>query len=363
MPKSLPSSGVRTFLVTEAGELLAGGKRPVGRAPAKSWAVLSRGLCRFEFLPPAAGVSASAARAAARVAADARAPFADAGGLVTTDQEGCGAWWWDAKNLREKVGESWQYQADHIVPESLLYRSGEGLRQLKTTDGYEAQFWQNGTLLASSWRRRPFTQEQWSVFVRTARIPAALHDTTPPEPIALELRYGKAMTVRRLRATADAWEGIGRVAAIVCAVSVIAFVFFGAQALRFMSDQAQEIERTDETVTRAGPTVVQAYRDFETLRRLADLQTGPKPLAAARVFMAEVESFGCSVGSWSIENSLLTASVALNEFTAPEELATALERNPWFENVVPGRRDGARLMLTATVCAGDDPRPCPADQN
>jgi len=363
MLKSLPSSGVRTFLVTEAGELLTGGKRQVGRASPKSWAVLSRGLCRFEFLSPAPGVSARAARAAARLAAEARAPFADTGGLVTADPEGCGAWWWDAGGLRQKTEEAWPYQADQIVPESLLYAPGDGLRQIRTTDGYEAQFWRNGTLIASSWRRRPFTQEQWSVFVRTARIPANLHDTPTPQPVALELRYARAAGIRRLRPTSDIWNRTGLIAASLCAVSVIAITFFTAQALRFISDRTEEVARTDASVTRAGPALTQAYQDLDTLERLADLQTGPKPLTAARVFIAEVESFGCTVGSWSIENALLTASIRLNDMTAPEELATALERNPWFQNVVPGRRDGPRLMLTATLCAGDKPGPCSSEQN
>ncbi len=226
MANSLPSPRVRTFLVSETGELLSAGRRQIRRAPATARAVLSRGLCRFEFLPPASGVSGSAAQLGCRVAAETRAPFAESGGLVTLGAEGFGAWRWDAKLVRERLGDAWPYDLLRIVPESrLLYPVGDGLRQLATLDGFEAQFWENGTLIASSWRRRAFTQDQWDAFVRTSRAPAALQDASVPEPIPAELRLNKAATVPRLRDASDRWNSVERAGIAVSVLSILAMAF------------------------------------------------------------------------------------------------------------------------------------------
>ncbi len=107
-----------------------------------------------------------------------------------------------------------------------------------------------------------------------------------------------------------------------------------------------------------------AYRNLDVLRRIADLQTLPKPLAAARALLAEVDSFGSRVLGVGRSRALeLTASIHSNESTAPEEIAAALERDDWFENVTPGKREAARFLLTARVCAGDVPTACPASKN
>ena len=51
-----------------------------------------------------------------------------------------------------------------VVPETILRDAGDGWRVIACAEGVEAQYWEDRTLLASSWRREPFTREQWTAF-------------------------------------------------------------------------------------------------------------------------------------------------------------------------------------------------------
>ncbi|NEX95374.1 hypothetical protein, partial [Caulobacter sp. 17J65-9] len=161
----------RTCWLREGGELLdvEGASADPRRA---RLIALSRGLCRFEFYAPPPGMSGRGALRAARLRAEAFAPFTAADSVLLRAREGVAIWWWDGDRtaaLLEAVGIA--YDPERLVPETLLQAPAEGWRQVRCADGYEAQYWRAGALRAAAWRRRPFSAEQWAAFAQTLDAP------------------------------------------------------------------------------------------------------------------------------------------------------------------------------------------------
>lgn len=146
--------------------------------------VLSRAFCRFEFFKPPSSLSRTDQARAARLRGELAAPFPDSGVTLVRQNAGIGIWYWDRGRVSQ-ILPGLSSEKSRAVPETVLRAPGDGWRIVACLDGYEAQLWEEGALIASMWRREAFTDAHWAAFVLSTgetRMPAP--DTPPPMTFA-----------------------------------------------------------------------------------------------------------------------------------------------------------------------------------
>lgn len=297
--------------------------------------MLSRGACRFGFMPAPAGLSVSQADRAARIYAETHAPFAAADHVVVRQVEGYGIWWWDAEQVRA-IAPQWRYDAQRISPETLLQPPGDGWRHVACLDGFEAQHWLHTALTHSTWRRRPFTRDQWAAFVQA--VEGSPH--APPEEVPaaerLELLTDLSWRRRSVRASQAGPQLERLVWAAVAACVLIAASFLG-QGIRATADTLSMKARLAELESAGGaaPLDQLVRADLATLQSLAEIQDKPNPLVVAAELHRILASLGLQASSWATDQSRLRAEVPLGNGLPVAEVATALEASPLIQEVVP----------------------------
>ncbi|MBV8658150.1 MAG: hypothetical protein JO142_10045 [Burkholderiales bacterium] len=109
---------------------------------------------------------------AARVALRQVAPEKSLAGVFALDAEGCTAWLWEADRVGALLAAANVAAADVIlVSETLMQSPGkDGCRLLNLGDGFEAQRWEQGRLLASRWWQTEPDDIAWMTFMRSAGI-------------------------------------------------------------------------------------------------------------------------------------------------------------------------------------------------
>jgi hypothetical protein len=338
------------FLGEEASPLSLDSEEMVSPAP-DGVCVLARGLCRYHHFEPPAGLSGGAAAQAARLYAGSHGPFAQSDAAIFRTVRGYGIWWWDAAALRERDCGAWIYDADRVAPESLLQPVGEGLRLVETSDGYEAQNWQDATLLASTWRRRPFNAEQWAGFVRGLgwHDPAASGerpDVAPRQWLRANLRAAKRIV--RPRAAAR----LQQAAAALLIGCLAAGVGLAAREIHFSRQIAAEEARLAalRAAAAASPdAAVDANR--ASLEALAERFARPNALFALGEFYKTIAAHGGTPGAVNADDASVRAEVVMAPDRPLEDLARALEESPWFEDVRPETDPvTGKVVVSARLC-------------
>jgi hypothetical protein len=297
--------------------------------------MLSRELCRFDFMPAPAGLTVSQADRAASLYAETHAPYAAADYVVVRQVEGYGIWWWDAEQVRA-IAPQWRYDAQRISPETVLQPPGDGWRQVACLDGFEAQHWLHTALTHSTWRRRPFTRDQWAAFVQSVEGSPHAPPAEPPAAERLELLTDLSWRRRSVRASQAGPRLERLVWAAVAACVLIAAGFFG-QGIRATADTLTMKARLAELKSKGDTALLdQVLRaDLATLQSLAEIQDQPNPLVVAAELHRVLANLGLQARSWATDQSRLRAEVPLGNGTPVAEVATALEASPLIEEVVP----------------------------
>jgi hypothetical protein len=206
-----PSRG----LLAESGEVRAGGSLAHGL-------IISRALCRFKRFVAPAGLTGSKRDRAALLHAEAHAPFRNSAWLALRIADGAEIWYWD----RDRVPKG----AIRPTPESVCRSPAEGWRIVTCIDGFEAQCFSEGQLLATFWRREPFEQAHWASFVASVDVLAPAAPDTPPQ--AQQMPLADAHWRRRIIRAPLSWKEFEQAAFSVAACGVALTLFFSGQALR-----------------------------------------------------------------------------------------------------------------------------------
>lgn len=299
--------------------------------------ILSRALCAFEFVAAAPGLSAAQARKAAFLHAEAHAPFVTPGLAVFGGTDGFGIWWWDWTRVEQLLGES--ARALRFTPESMAQTPGEGVRIVRGVDGFEAQYWRGGRLLASQWRRSAFSDARWRAFVEKAALPdVALPDVTPP-PVTPGWRRTGAR--ERLERTAI-WLGVELTAWAAAALGLALAAGFGGHAARYQEIATQQHSLTEQARAEA----LRVRRNEALIRAAAASAPIPEHLIAAADLLVALETSGLNPVSWESASGKVRASASGE--TEVDSLGARLEANPRLRNVAPLRSDGM-IVVTADV--------------
>jgi hypothetical protein len=319
---------------------------------------LSRGLTRFQLFRTPPGLSGARADKAALLFAEAHAPFTQTESVLRRRPDAIAIWQWDAEQVRMVLGET-RYNRDRLVPETLLQTPGDGWRQVATSDGFEAQYWEEGELRASSWRRRAFTQESWSAFALSVEEPARPVPRDAPGAITVRLDPNAPWRRGRVRA-ALGWREIEvlGLSAALCAGAVAAV--FAGQALHYQRLAAAEAEviAAERAAEAATPEAAKAAADLALLHAYEAARPKSNALAVAADAFAVFDNLGLTVTAWRVDGSQFRAEIAaMDPSNGLEDLAAALERAPTLRNVAP-QFDGAGggVIVTADVVAGVEPR-------
>lgn len=330
--------------LTESGELTDHSGAPARRRPGRSL-VLSRARCQFRSFVAGPHVPKSQLARAARVFVEAHAPFADTGSVLLRTSYGAAVWYWDKSRIPDNVRA-------RIVPEGMFCQPGQGWRVLGCLEGYEAQYWERGELLASTWRRRPFSNEQWAAFALSVDGATQSAPNSPPAPVPVRHRTHPSRRPTQIRAPWS-WRNTER-AAIIASLCCITFSgFFAGRGLRFeylakseaVGLAAIDAGRNADTAIRRANSNLQLLRDYRAMMHVNDV-----PGASADAFEV-FEEFGLDVEDWSADQQQFTAvlQVAVSEVPL-RELVSALEAKPGLCNVTPRVSDGeAGVEISAVL--------------
>lgn len=327
----------RPCLLRENGDTISLDNAPADPAGARVL-VLSRALCWFELYRRPPGLSRAEMGRAARLHAEAHAPCPGADFALFRNAAGVGIWYWDRAQVQALLRERWRYAPQHIVPESAIQSPGEGWRQVKTADGYEAQYWSSHALVATLWRRRPFTQAQWASFVTS--VPHAAHTGAVelPSPVAAAAQSQSGLARGRIHASWG-WSALERGAIAAAFAAALVAMFFQGQSLNHesaMSAQAATLAKLDAENSGKGASDV-ASRDLAMVRAFAALTSNPDHVLAATDALHIFSTYNVTVSGWRVDRDGFQADVADAEVATLPELAAALEAEPRLANVSPQR--------------------------
>ena len=252
---------------------LGGVERPPAGRGRRLW-VLSRALCRYRVFPRLDDPSPSRRFAALDFQIAEWSPYEATARLVQEEGKRAGVWIWDRSLVDGAILAAGE-RPDRVtvVPETVMQpRLTQGLRHVRTLDGSEAQWWEDGLMLASRWWREPPTESDWRQFRRAASI--------PPDGGAVP---GDAETLELLSAPwSTPSSGRGLVARInwrrtyegVAAAAIVLFGVFVGQSLRDHLDVRQLQRDIAEAEAAAQPRAQERARarnglgDIENLRAL-----------------------------------------------------------------------------------------------
>lgn len=329
---------------------------PGERAPGGT-VVLSRALCRYRHFRAPAGLSKRQVAGAARTYAQAHAPFDNAGSLILRTTLGAGIWFWDQARVAAVYNGA---PPRTLIPESLLRSDGEGWRVLACDEGVEAQYWEAGALLASSWRRTPFTRDQWTAFALGVEAPALRPPNDPP-PAVDAPRRGDAHWRRNLIGEPLSWRTgemtCGTVA--LCAIALAAF--FSGQALRYGAAAGADTRAVAALEARMdADTNQQRVRERMGLLSAYDAaNTGVDALGGSAEGLAAFAQLGLEPQNWSVSGDVFSASIAGEVSELPvREIVAALEAAPSLCAAEPAFLEGmvefrARVTSAEAPCGAD----------
>mgnify|MGYP001334057086 CR=1 FL=1 len=333
-----------------------------GDAKGDGAVLLSRALCRFRLFRAPPGLSRTHLARAARTHAEANAPFVETGALLLRSPHGAEIWYWDKARVATGVSAK---ALSTLAPESLFREAGEGWRILVCAEGFEAQYWQGGGLVASTWRRHAFTREQWIAFAMG--VEAATHEPpdVPPAPMNMRLLARTLWRGREIKPPLT-WRDAetAAVSFALCASGLAAF--FVGQGLHFSADARDSARQAAaiETSIASNPALQRARARVELLRAFNTATAGADALTAAVDALAVLEQFGVEAESWRADQAGFHATLSASITDIPlRDVVAALEATPLLCGVEPNlssREDAlelsAALETAGAVCVANDIR-------
>jgi hypothetical protein len=308
---------------------------------------LSRALCRFEAFTPKNAMLAREAENAALLHAEGRAPFAESEWVVLRSQGGFEIWWWDARMVRTLLASKAFNRPGRFLPESLAQVTSNGWRQVKTADGYEAQYITGNALAASSWRRHPFDANQWRAFVQSAPAPSEPAPINPPAPGPVAWSSGQPWANRLITRHTPSRRVEHAAWIMAAAAMALATALFG-HAARY--DAIAETHRAAvmamKADTAASRVVTQTTQNLKLAAAATGASTSPDYLIAVADIFAELADAGIAPTDWQADAATIT--ITAQGRANVEQLAARLEQNPRLDNVAP-IRTGDTIVIRADV--------------
>jgi hypothetical protein len=349
MTKQLPPSRSHRLLL-ESGAV--GDAATLRRASTRDL-IISRALTRLRIYRAPPKLNFFQRAQAARVFAEAHAPFDTTGTLILRTKIGAEIWYWDQSKLAALA------PLGHVLPESIWRAAGDGWRILRCAEGVEAQYWEGGCLQASTWRRQDFSADQWRTFVLSVAKPALAAPSDPPPTI--DLAMSETAWRWRVVAPAPSWGDAERASLTVaiCAAAVTAFLC--GQAIKSSAIAHREQARIEaiEQRFREDARLSEAVEQHRLLTEYARATQQRHVLIAATEAHEVLSRFGLQAETWRISNGRMSLIVngALGE-TPVRDVVRDIDEADHLCAAMPEIAGAGRFEIRANVKAPE--APCPA---
>ena len=237
-------------------------------------------------------------------------------------------------------------QTRRWVPESLLRPApaNDGPRLLRQVEGYEGQFWRDGTLQASQWWATVPSADAWGRFVRSCGLSPGALGVPEPESVAWGEPWGDGRD--RLPASPDAlerWAWHGVLGAIALALG-----WQFAADVRWGLAQASIDARTDALRAKAAPLLDARERAERANDEIAALQALQAPRSDYDLVAAVISPLpdDTRLLGWQREGDKLQADI-VSSASDPRVYVTAYADDPMLHDVVatPGANRTVRLAF------------------
>ncbi len=308
--------------------------------------MLSRALCRFKLFRGTPGLTRSQLARAARTFAEAHAPFEATGSLILRTPAGAAIWYWDKAQLAV-LGAG---EARVVSPESVWRAPGEGWRVLACAEGFEAQYWEDGGLIASSWRREMLTRAQWAAFALNVDATQQAPDAPPtPQVLPRDDRSWRRAEIR----TPLSWRELERGAISIALCASALATFFTAQALNHEGAARADRRALDALEERVAEDA-QLARVRERLTLMAEYDAAtrtPRALAAAADAFEVLSRFDVTPQAWAVVDETFRLEIEASG-TPVRDIVAALEAAPGLCGVTPELANAAGgIELRAAIVA------------
>lgn len=287
---------------------------------------------------------------AARLHARTGSPYLESGHSLVWAGADCGVWWWDAARIGPLVKARFGAARPEVRPETLAQPAGLGWRIVRLTEGYEAQRWRSGRLIASAWRRDRFDPAAWTAFVRSQRGGEDAPDSPPPPqtlPLAFDAPAFKASAADLSR---DQMISLGVGAFALGSIGLS--LFFVGQTQRLASEsEALETETAEiRAATPRASSLTTLEADKRKLATYAEIENRTSPLTATGAAIGIVAFHDLTPTALEAEGEGLSLSLPYTAVSLVETLVSDFETSGYFYNVRP-RTDaqGQRLIIEMQV--------------
>lgn len=252
---------------------LAGVETAENRFGSVQW-VLSRSLYRFTRFDLAA-VSVAQRVSALRLQIGQWVPFARVGCYVIWEGASAQVWAWDAEDVESEIRRvGLKPKSVTVIPETLLNEKRVSLSFLQQSlDGFEGQYWHNGSLVASRWWPQMPSLGEWINFQRDAGLSPEMQSAEIPKPVPLRWKDQPWKKSIGLDAQAGGIVGVYQVLMVISMLGLVcASAWIGSQFYQYRL--SSQIQRTNlrELTKQNMPFVEARATSLAAQSRIKELQ-------------------------------------------------------------------------------------------
>lgn len=297
------------------------------------------------------GIPAPERLGALRLQVEAWRPFdRTAARLVVHGEQGLAVTWDEAALHRDALAAGLPPERCQLLYETFMQAAGaDGLRLLRGVEGYEAQQWQGGQLIASRWWPEALSETDWQEFVRAcgaSRDGVAVSMPEPQTPLAAVTPWARHFP---LHPSADAEREPEQRLVLLGGLGLLLGV--GVMAHQWWDAHSQERRLTQQVAdlkAKAGPVV--AARDA-TMAQLAEVEklagwfAVPQPVDVLGYLNDTLARLSVQVKELELEGEKLRLALQLGPNTGRANVVKELQAGGWFTDVTEVRADNGRNLL------------------
>ena len=305
--------------------------------------LIARDLCAFARFDTAA-LPRARRRQAARLHARVASPYVVSGAALVKAGADFGVWWWDLEQIGPMLAARYPRGIPSIRPETLAQPIGSDWRIVRLQNGYEAQLWSAGALLASAWRKVRFDGPAWTAFTRLQRgaddAPAA-----PPQAQSLPVAYDSEAFRPALTDISRA-QAIGMAAAGFAVITCCTSLFFLGQGVG-LQQRATDLELEAETLRAATPrasAVTASELDRQRLAAYQQVESQTNPLSAAGAAIGILALHDITPSVLNVGEDGLRVTLPYVTILDVDGLVQEFEDSGYFRDIEP-RTDAANQTL------------------
>ncbi len=321
--------------------------------------VLSRPLYRFGHFDLKTVPAGQRARALAMQVRQ-WSPYTATGTYTSWHDGEAMVWAWDSEKLSASVVAHDLAPAKvQVIPETLLHSAAQGGARLQSCiDGFEAQLWRDGLLVASRWWPRMPQAREWRAFERDAGLgPDEQSEGVPPsaEPGWLESPWARNELAGDRPAVVDRNERVAITAGVI-ALSLVTS-WYGVSLAKVGLAQSALSRELRELQGQARPIQQARNQALDALARTSSLQSVmayPDQLSVMAKAAERLAPTGATLKEWEYRAGKLKVTFAVGAKATSSDYVKAFQQEGIFENVqaVPAAGQGpagGELLFALTM--------------